>query len=180
MSLPRVSPLSLAAAALTVGMGLTACSSSPSSTSSSPPPTTTSTPATPTAEPTSGAGAISAIKANWEAFFSFKSSVPRHVALLQNGSTFAPAISALVGGPLAAAASAKVSAVKLTSASQAAVTYTILVAGKTVPQLTNQHGVAVYQNGVWKVGDVNFCGLLLLEAGGKKANVFPACKPLLP
>jgi hypothetical protein len=162
-----------------VGMGLTACSSSPSSTSSSPPPTTPP-PVTPTAEPTAGAAAIAAIKANWEAFFSFKSSVPRHVALLQNGSTFAPAISALVGGPLASAASAKVTAVKLTSASQAAVTYTILVAGKSIPQLTNKPGVAVYQNGVWKVGDANFCGLLLLEAGGKKANVFPACKPLLP
>jgi hypothetical protein len=179
MSFPRVSPLSLVAAALTAGLALTACSSSSSPTSSSPPPTT-STSTTPSVEPTAGAGAISAIKANWIAFFNFKSSVSRHVALLQDGTTFAPAISAMVGNPLAAAATAKVSAVHLTSASQAAVTYTILIGGKTVPQIANQHGVAVYQNGVWKVGDVGFCGLLLLEAGGKKANVFPACKPILP
>jgi hypothetical protein len=178
MSFPRVSLLSLAAATLTVGMGLTACSSSSSSTSSSPPPSSpASTPSTPSVEPTTGAAAISAIKTNWTAFFNFKSSVSRHIALLQNGSTFAPAIRGLVGSPLAAAATAKVTSVKLTTASQAAVTYTILVGGKT--GLANQQGIAVYDGGVWKVGDVSFCGLLLLENGGKKAGLFPACKALV-
>ena len=41
----------------------------------------------------------------------------------------------------------------------------------TTPALTNRSGVAVYQNGTWKVGDASFCGLLALENGGKPPSV---------
>ena len=39
------------------------------------------------------------------------------------------------------------------------------------PALTNRSGVAVYQNGTWKVGDASFCGLRALENGGKAPSV---------
>jgi hypothetical protein len=51
------------------------------------------------------------------------------------------------------------------SPAQAMVTYNVLLSGTTA--LSNQTGVAAYQNGTWKVGDVSFCGLLTLESGGK-------------
>ncbi len=75
---------------------------------------------------------------------------------------------------LASAASAKVSHVSLTGTSQAAVTYNILVSGSVV--LKNQAGLAVYQNGVWKVGVKSFCGLLTLENAGKTSGLPAACK----
>jgi len=56
--------------------------------------------------------------------------------------------------------------VTLTSATQASVIYSILLLGSPVPGLTNTKGVAVLQNGTWKVGDASFCVLLTLENGG--------------
>ncbi len=53
-------------------------------------------------------------------------------------------------------------------------TYSILVSG--TPALTNQAGVAVYQDGTWKVGDASFCGLLTIENGGNTASLPAACK----
>ena len=57
----------------------------------------------------------------------------------------------------------------VTSPAQARVAYSILLG--TTPALTNQSGLAVYQNGTWKVGDASFCGLLALENGGKALSV---------
>jgi hypothetical protein len=68
-----------------------------------------------------------------------------------------------------APASAKVTAVHLTSPTQATVTYDIFLGGK--PALSNQTGTAVYQDGIWKVGDVSFCQLLKLENGGTAPSV---------
>jgi len=70
---------------------------------------------------------------------------------------------------MASSASAKVTKVTVTSPAQATVTYNVLLG--TTPALTNQSGVAVYQNGTWKVGDASFCGLLALENGGKAPSV---------
>jgi len=58
-----------------------------------------------------------------------------------------------------------VTAVTLQSPAQAKVTYSILVGG--TPALKDQPGVAVYQSGMWKVGDQSFCALLTLENSGK-------------
>jgi hypothetical protein len=52
----------------------------------------------------------------------------------------------------------------LKSGSTAAVTYNILLGSS--PALSGQAGTAVYQNGIWKVGDVSFCVLLTLENAG--------------
>ena len=70
---------------------------------------------------------------------------------------------------LAKSASAKVTAVSVTSPTKATVKYDIFLAGK--PALTNQAGQAVYQDGTWKVGDASFCALLALENGGNAPSV---------
>jgi hypothetical protein len=109
------------------------------------------------------------ITANWEKFFNAKTPVATRVALLQNGSMFASVIRAQAGSGLAATASAKVSKVIVTSSKQATVKYSILIGGS--PALANQSGVAVHQNGTWKVGLASFCGLLTLENSGKTPSV---------
>lgn len=162
-------------------MTVTACSSggssssppaTPPSTSAQPP--TSSAPATqPSGEPTAGAAAIAAIKANWVAFFNAKTPISRRIALLQNGQLFASVIRAQAGSPLAQLASAKVTKVTLTGTDHAGVTYDILAGGQT--GLSGQSGVAVYQDGVWKVGDASFCGLLKLENGGSSKGLPSGC-----
>ena len=178
MSSLRTPQSRLIAAALPVliSLALAACSSNSSSsstTSNSAPPSSsapsTSAPPTTGNEPTSGAGAISAIKANWATFFNAKTPNSRREQLLQDGQKFAAVLQAQSTSPFASTAAASVTHVSLTSASQAKVTYTILVSG--APVLKNQPGVAVYQNGIWKVGTASFCGLLTLENAGKPPTV---------
>ena len=53
------------------------------------------------------------------------------------------------------------------SATKATVTYDITLSGATA--LANQTGTAVYQDGMWKVGDVSFCQLLKLETRRHRA-----------
>jgi hypothetical protein len=165
----------LALPALIAGLGLllAACSSSgkPSSgAGGSPASSPTSSPASP-----GGSGSAAAkIKANWEAFFSASTPTAKRVALLQNGSQFASLIAAQAKSSLASAASAKVNSVTGITANRADVNYSIVVSG--TPALSNQKGVAVNENGTWKVGDQSFCGLLQLEksSGLVKITSLPA------
>ena len=144
---------------------VTACSSS----GSAKPGGSASTSAAPTTAPPSSGGSTSAavtqIKTNWVTFFNPKTPVTQRVNLLQNGSAFASIIKAQAGSPLASSATSTVSAVTVESSSHANVTYSILVGGS--PALKNQPGVAVFQDGIWKVGDQSFCALLTLENSGK-------------
>jgi hypothetical protein len=117
---------------------------------------------------------MSAVSTNWEAFFNAKTPVSKRVSLLQDGSQFQSIIQAQAGSGLAALATAKVTHVTLNSPTQATVMYNILVSG--TPQLKNQTGVAVLQNGTWKVGVASFCGLLTLENAGKTSGLPAACK----
>ena len=88
---------------------------------------------------------------------------------------FASVIQAQANSTLASAASAKVTKVTVTSPSQAAVTYSILVGGN--PALTGQKGTAVLVGGTWKVGLTSFCSLLTLEKNfGLSSSVPAACK----
>jgi hypothetical protein len=146
-------------------VALAGCGSSGKST------TPASTAATPT---TTGANAAqSAVAAAWATFFDAKTPTAKRVDLLQDGQQFATVIGAQSGSGLAASATAQVTRVVVQSPTQADVTYSILVAG--VPALANQTGVAVKQDGTWKVGDASFCGLLSLENGGATSGLPPAC-----
>jgi hypothetical protein len=156
------------------GIGVAACGSSSSST-----PTPSASPTSAAAKPSasSASPAVSAdqkaIAANWTAFFNPKTPVAQRVNLLQDGSSFASIIKAQASSSLASTASAQVTKVQVTTPSQAAVTYNILVAG--TPALKDQAGTAVYQDGTWKVGVASFCGLLALENGGKTSSLPAAC-----
>jgi hypothetical protein len=145
---------------------LAACSSGGSS---SPPATTPAT--TPASTPaTSSGSAVSQITANWESFFSGKTSAPTKISVLQNGQAYASVIDAQAGSALSKSASAKVLSVTVNSTgTQAAVKYTVYF-GSAVA-LANQSGVAFDQNGTWVVGDATFCGLLAQENNGKAPSV---------
>ncbi len=171
VSISLLVAIGLALAACSSGGGGSGNSSTPTNQPASPP--SSSAPATGSAEPTTGQGAIAAIKANWATFFNAKTSTSRRLALLQNGQVLAAVIKAQSKNPLAASATSKVSQVTLTGTNQASVTYSIYVGGQAA--LSGQHGVAVYQGGVWKVGLVSFCGLLKLENAGKSAGLPSAC-----
>src|ERR1039458_6775431 len=158
--------------------GVAACSSSGNSSSSgassSPSSAPSSSAAAPSSSPASSSGTTSTIAANWAAFFKAKTPVAKRISLLQDGQTFASVIKSQAGSGLAATATAKVTKVTVVSSSQAKVTYSILIGGQ--PALSNQNGVAVYQNGTWKVGLASFCGLLTLENSGKTSGLPAACK----
>jgi hypothetical protein len=152
-----------------------ACSSSSNSTNASPPassspaaPSTTGSGGSGSGSPGSGSSATSAIKTNWEEFFNGKSSAATKISLLQNGQKFASVINAQAGTGLAASATATVTAVVVESSTLATVSYNIGVSGAS---LNNQTGTAVYENGMWKVGDISFCALLKLENGGTTPSV---------
>jgi hypothetical protein len=166
-----------------LGLGVAACGSSGGgSSANSAPPASSSAPSTaPATSPASSAPATSsgssadvkAITANWTAFFDAKTPTAKRVSLLQDGQALAKAIKAQEGG-LAASASAKVKSVTITSPTKANVVYDILLAGS--PALSGQKGVAVKQDGTWKVGLASFCGLLKLEATGSSSAVPAACQ----
>jgi len=118
--------------------------------------------------------AESVIAAHWTAFFNPKTSVARRISLLQDGEQFAAVIRSRASSSLAAHASAKVISVTLVSATRAKVVYTLLEDGK--PARANQLGVAVYQDGTWKVGVATFCSLLAMENGGRTSSLPTACK----
>jgi hypothetical protein len=149
--------ISAPALGLALVAALAACGSSSTSSASVPP----------TTRPPASATAL--ITANREAFFSGKTSAAKKITLLQNGRAYAAIIDAQSGSGMASSASASVTKVTVSSPAQATVTYNVLLG--TTPALTNQSGVAVYQNGTWKVGDASFCGLLALENGGKAPSV---------
>jgi hypothetical protein len=154
------------------GLGLAACSSS----SSAPKASSSSPAAKPSASSTSSGTSAdeAAITANWEAFFSAKTPIAKRVSLLQDGSTFSSIIKSQAGSGLASQATAQVTKVTVITSSQAQVTYSILLNG--TPELKNQTGQAVYQDGTWKVGVTSFCSLLALENGGSTSSLPAACK----
>jgi hypothetical protein len=158
-----------------LGTSVAACGSSGSSSSTTPSTSASSTSATSapaSASPSaaaSGGNAVAEITANWIAFFNPKTATAKRVSLLQNGQLFASEIRSSASFPGASSASAKVTKVTVTSATQANVTYNILLLG--TPVLSNQKGVAVLVGGTWKVGDASFCSLLTLENSGKAPSV---------
>jgi hypothetical protein len=155
---------------LALAATVAACSSSSSSSAStSPSSSAASAPASsPSAVASSSApltsGAVAQITANWEKFFSSSTTAAQKAALLQNGSTFASAISAFAKLPLASGIGATVTKVAPATSTTATVTYNITSGGTSL--LSGQTGTSVYQDGTWKVGDASLCGLFKLIPGG--------------
>jgi hypothetical protein len=159
----------IAAPALGLALAATMAACSSSSTSSatgsgSSAPASTSASAT-ASSAASGSAAVAQITANWEKFFDASTPTADKVKLLQNGTVFEPAIKAFASFPLASGITAKVTSVTINSATKAAVTFNLTATGGSA-LLSGQKGVAVYQDGTWKVGDASLCGLFRLIPGG--------------
>jgi hypothetical protein len=145
------------ALALALAAAVTACSSSGSTSSAS------SAPASSAPASSSTSNAAAEITANWEKFFNSSTPTSQRVALLQNGSVFAAAISSL--SHLVSGLGATVTGVTVNSPTSATVNYNLTASGSSL--LSGQTGQAVYENGVWKVGDASLCSLLKLAPGSK-------------
>jgi hypothetical protein len=106
-------------------------------------------------------GDAATIAANWTKFFDGSLPVADKTGLLENGSQYTKELEAQAASPLAKAATAQVSDVKVTSATTADVKYSLLLNG--TPALPDQTGQAVLQDGVWKVSIAAFQALLALQ-----------------
>jgi hypothetical protein len=152
-------------AAVLVVAGATGCSSSKKQAA------TTSTSAAGTSgAPGAGASAdAAAIKDAYVKLFAISTPLNTSVSLLQDGVDFRGTLEAQSKTALAKQASVTVSAVKVTSANRATVTFTVLL--NNSPVLPNQSGYAVREGGHWKVAGATFCGLLTAQG-----NPPAACK----
>jgi hypothetical protein len=156
---------------LALAATMAACSSSSSSSAAGGPSSAASAASAPASSAASSPGtgstadAAAQIKANWEKFFDASTPVTERVKLLQNGAALESAIKAFANFPLANGIGAKVTNVTVSSATKAAVTYN-LTSSSGGALLSGQKGVAVYQDGTWKVGDASLCGLFRLIPGG--------------
>jgi hypothetical protein len=165
-------PAARTAWAMAACVTLMACSSGGSSPSAHHSNTRPS--ASATAEPTSGPAAVAAVKATWTTFFNGAVPIPKRLTLLQDSSQFVSFVHAQEKtsiGALVLQATAKVASVKLGPARQATVIFTVLLNGS--PLAKNLTGMAVYQDGTWKIAASSFCSLLRL-AYGKKSHKLPA------
>ena len=164
MRFPLVARRIILAPALGLALVLTvaACSSSSSPSSSAPASSAPASSAPASAPASDNAAAAAEIKANWEKFFNASTPTSQRVALLQNGSAFAGAISGL--SHLVSGLGATVTSVTVTSPTTAIVKYNLTASGSTL--LSGETGTAVYVNGSWKVGDASLCALLKLVPGG--------------
>jgi hypothetical protein len=158
---------------LALALAVSACSSSSSSSSSAASsPVSSAAPVSSgpvSSAPASSSGnsaAVAQITANWEKFFNASTPLSQRVALLQNGSSFSSAIDSFSKLPLANGIGAKVTGVTVTSATMATVTYSIVSGSTTL--LGGQSGTAVFQDGMWKVGDASLCNLFKLIPGGSE------------
>lgn len=131
----------------------------------------TSPPASPERnEPADAAAARAEVEKNWTTFFSPKSSTEDRVRVLQDGERMRRVLDAFANDPNAAKTEAKVSDVKFNSATEAAVTYDLLVGGETA--VNDSKGTSVLQDDVWKVSVKTLCALV--ELSGNAPSV-PGC-----
>jgi hypothetical protein len=171
--------LALVAATAACSSGSSSSSSTPgSSASATAPASAPSSAASAPSAPASGSGgtgsAVSQITTNWNTFFNSSTPNSKRVQLLENGSQFSTAINQLASTPLASGLSSKVVSVTVTSSTKASVKYDLSALGQSVA--TGATGSSVLQDGIWKVGDDVFCGLLTqAKAFGLSVTVPSVC-----
>ena len=151
-------------AALPVLLVAAGCGGSSSGGSGSTTPTTvSSTPAAEATAPADPAAARADITANWEKFFSSATDAAAAKALLENGDQLGPALKKAQQEDKSSGGtrSAKVTKITFTSATNARVDYKLHVGQTNL----NSAGMAVLQDGIWKVSKVTFCTLVELGNG---------------
>lgn len=167
-----------AALALLLAPALAACGDDSGGDGDTTPPTpsverTTSEPAeesTSASGPADTAAAEKEIKENWKKFFDPKTSTEEKQAVLENGEEMGPVLTAFSGDERGGQVEAEVQKVAFTSATDADVTYTLLLEGATA--LPDAAGTAVEQDGTWKVSVKTLCGLVALSGN---ATPGPGC-----
>lgn len=118
-------------------------------------------PARPVAdEPADPAAAKAEIEKNWTAFFDAKATTEQRVALLEHGDLLEFVIDTFADNPNVSKASVKVKDVAFTSPTEAKVTYDLLISGAST--LPDSKGIAVLDDGIWKVSLKSLCGLIEL------------------
>ncbi|UUS34711.1 hypothetical protein NRO40_05545 [Streptomyces changanensis] len=157
-----------AAAVLTLVPLATACGGSEDASDAAQSPAIQTTAPDPTGSPTGAtdapadeAAARKEVEKNWTAFFDPETPTDEKVRLLENGEQMRPVLSAFGKDANAAKAAAKVKEVDFASATQANVTYDLVVG--TSPALTDSKGTAVYQDGIWKVSRSTLCALVKIS-----------------
>lgn len=127
-------------------------------------PTKATTPAPETTAPADPA-AKRQIETNWERFFDPAVPNDQKAKYLENGERLGPLLAAFNGDKRGGQVAAKVSAVTLTSATGANVTYTLTLNGATA--LPDAKGFAVQQDKVWKVAVKTLCALVGMSGNSK-------------
>ncbi len=155
-----VSCLALAACGSSSSSTTATSATTPAATSSASATSSSSSAASSSGVPANLTGTAKTIATNWVAFFNPKEPAATRLSLLEDGSTFSSALQAQLKSGEAAATSAQVTAVSVASTT-ATVTWNLLLSGTVA--LPKQKGQAVLQDGVWKVSDASFCGLLKLQ-----------------
>lgn len=165
-----------AALLLILAPAVAACSDGGGSGASSPsatPPGQAATSARPSlpADPTA---AKKEIAENWEKFFDPKTPLKDKQDLLENGDRMAPVLQAFSGDRRGGQVRARVEKTEFTSATQATVTYTLLLNGATA--LPNASGTSVVQDGTWKVSVRTLCALVQLSGNASASqSPLPGC-----
>jgi hypothetical protein len=117
---------------------------------------------TPTAPGSTASGALTEqITSLYQRFFDGTAPVQTKVNLLQRGPEFVQVMQQQAAGPLARSSGVKVTKVVRSTENSAAVTFSVLLDGK--PVLPDQHGGAVFEDGVWKISASTYCALLSLQ-----------------
>ncbi|MEV7566856.1 hypothetical protein [Streptomyces tanashiensis] len=154
-----------AVAVLALTPALASCSDDDGGTSggtvSSSPPTAATTEPPAADAPGDPVAAKAEITRNWAAFFDAKTPVAEKVKLLENGEQLRPVLAAFAADKNAAMTTAKVTGIEFTSATDANVTYDLLVGG--APALSGSQGTSILQNDTWKVSVKTLCGLVELS-----------------
>lgn len=149
------------ASACLLALALSGCGGS-SDTTASPTPTPSPT-VSPTGAPAT-AEQFAAIKASWEGFFRAGGTVESHTSLLEDGDQFTAELTKAAKDPAAQGLKATLLTASV-SGERADVTYD-LVSGAGVTVLPGAQGVAVQQNGSWKVSKATYCTLVALQDPG--------------
>ena len=176
MTLPSRTTSLRAAALVLVAVTAAACGGGSSGggtpPSSAPPAQSSSTPAAEATAPADEAAAKAEITTTWETFFSSKTGTADAIALLENGDQLGPALKKAQQEDKATGGnrSAKVKKITFTSATNANVNYILHAGGTTL----NSAGVAVLQDGKWKVSQITFCTLVILGNNQKPVKSCPS------
>lgn len=160
----------------TVALGLlltlaTACGSDKPAASPKP---SSSAPAAVGTQPADVTAAKAEVTTAWTSFWNTSLPEAQRVPLVETGEALLPAIrfadkpSSASAAPTAV--SATVESVLFRSASRAELTWTLLTNG--MPVLPNATGIAVLEDGHWKVSKETFCALMALGSQGKPV---PGC-----